>query len=84
MPGGPRRLPGSTQRGNQDELDTTQFASSCRRYRHFRRARRRRGAGRAERWLLPLNHAPFEFKNESGVFEGFEVDIVNEAAKRAA
>ncbi|ADV09287.1 ABC transporter substrate-binding protein [Mesorhizobium ciceri] len=25
---------------------------------------------------------PFEFKNESGTFEGFEVDIVNEAAKR--
>ena len=26
---------------------------------------------------------PFEYKNESGTFEGFEVDIVNEAAKRA-
>jgi polar amino acid transport system substrate-binding protein len=26
---------------------------------------------------------PFEFKNADGVFEGFEVDIVNEAAKRA-
>ncbi|HEY0120974.1 MAG TPA: ABC transporter substrate-binding protein, partial [Rhizobium sp.] len=26
---------------------------------------------------------PFEYKNESGVFEGFEVDIVTEAAKRA-
>ncbi|RWL48517.1 MAG: amino acid ABC transporter substrate-binding protein [Mesorhizobium sp.] len=25
---------------------------------------------------------PFEYKNESGTFEGFEVDIVNEAAKR--
>ncbi|TIU90767.1 MAG: amino acid ABC transporter substrate-binding protein, partial [Mesorhizobium sp.] len=25
---------------------------------------------------------PFEYKNESGAFEGFEVDIVNEAAKR--
>ena len=25
---------------------------------------------------------PFEFKNTSGTFEGFEVDIVNEAAKR--
>jgi polar amino acid transport system substrate-binding protein len=29
------------------------------------------------------NNPPFEFKNESGVFEGFEVDIVTEAAKRA-
>lgn len=28
------------------------------------------------------NNPPFEFKNESGVFEGFEVDIVTEAAKR--
>ena len=26
---------------------------------------------------------PFEFKNADGKFEGFEVDIVNEAAKRA-
>jgi polar amino acid transport system substrate-binding protein len=25
---------------------------------------------------------PFEYKNESGTFEGFEVDVVNEAAKR--
>ncbi|MER8965019.1 ABC transporter substrate-binding protein [Mesorhizobium sp. M0808] len=25
---------------------------------------------------------PFEYKNESGTFEGFEVDIINEAAKR--
>src|SRR6202008_378773 len=25
---------------------------------------------------------PFEYKNESGTFEGFEVDIVNEAAQR--
>lgn len=29
------------------------------------------------------SNPPFEFKNESGAFEGFEVDIVNEAAKRA-
>ena len=29
------------------------------------------------------NNPPFEFKNASGTFEGFEVDIVNEAAKRA-
>jgi polar amino acid transport system substrate-binding protein len=29
------------------------------------------------------NNPPFEYKNESGTFEGFEVDIVNEAAKRA-
>jgi polar amino acid transport system substrate-binding protein len=28
------------------------------------------------------NNPPFEFKNESGVFEGFEVDIITEAAKR--
>ena len=28
------------------------------------------------------NNPPFEFKTESGNFEGFEVDIVNEAAKR--
>ena len=28
------------------------------------------------------NNPPFEFKNEGGTFEGFEVDIVNEAAKR--
>jgi polar amino acid transport system substrate-binding protein len=28
------------------------------------------------------NNPPFEYKNESGAFEGFEVDIVNEAAKR--
>ena len=28
------------------------------------------------------SNPPFEFKNESGTFEGFEVDIVNEAAKR--
>jgi polar amino acid transport system substrate-binding protein len=28
------------------------------------------------------NNPPFEYKNESGTFEGFEVDIVNEAAKR--
>lgn len=28
------------------------------------------------------NNPPFEFKNASGVFEGFEVDIVTEAAKR--
>ena len=29
------------------------------------------------------NNPPFEFKGESGNFEGFEVDIVTEAAKRA-
>ena len=29
------------------------------------------------------NNPPFEFKNESGNFEGFEVDIVTEVAKRA-
>lgn len=29
------------------------------------------------------NNPPFEFKAESGQFEGFEVDIVTEAAKRA-
>lgn len=29
------------------------------------------------------NNPPFEFKNASGVFEGFEVDIITEAAKRA-
>jgi polar amino acid transport system substrate-binding protein len=29
------------------------------------------------------NNPPFEFKNESGTFEGFEVDVVTEAAKRA-
>jgi polar amino acid transport system substrate-binding protein len=29
------------------------------------------------------NNPPFEFKNEAGTFEGFEVDIVTEAAKRA-
>lgn len=29
------------------------------------------------------NNPPFEFKNENGVFEGFEVDIITEAAKRA-
>lgn len=29
------------------------------------------------------NNPPFEFKAESGNFEGFEVDIVTEAAKRA-
>jgi polar amino acid transport system substrate-binding protein len=28
------------------------------------------------------SNPPFEFKNESGTFEGFEVDIVTEAAKR--
>lgn len=28
------------------------------------------------------NNPPFEFKNADGTFEGFEVDIVNEAAKR--
>jgi polar amino acid transport system substrate-binding protein len=28
------------------------------------------------------NNPPFEFKNESGNFEGFEVDIVTDAAKR--
>ncbi|SFU21747.1 ABC transporter substrate-binding protein [Mesorhizobium sp. YR577] len=28
------------------------------------------------------NNPPFEFKNQSGIFEGFEVDIVTEAAKR--
>ena len=28
------------------------------------------------------NNPPFEFKGESGTFEGFEVDIVTEAAKR--
>jgi polar amino acid transport system substrate-binding protein len=28
------------------------------------------------------NNPPFEYKTESGSFEGFEVDIVNEAAKR--
>ncbi len=28
------------------------------------------------------NNPPFEYKSESGTFEGFEVDIVNEAAKR--
>ena len=29
------------------------------------------------------NNPPFEYKAESGNFEGFEVDIVTEAAKRA-
>jgi polar amino acid transport system substrate-binding protein len=29
------------------------------------------------------NNPPFEYKTDSGNFEGFEVDIVNEAAKRA-
>lgn len=29
------------------------------------------------------SNPPFEFKNDGGTFEGFEVDIVNEAAKRA-
>jgi polar amino acid transport system substrate-binding protein len=29
------------------------------------------------------NNPPFEYKTDSGTFEGFEVDIVNEAAKRA-
>lgn len=29
------------------------------------------------------NNPPFEFKNADGMFQGFEVDIVNEAAKRA-
>ncbi len=29
------------------------------------------------------NNPPFEFRNASGAFEGFEVDIVTEAAKRA-
>lgn len=29
------------------------------------------------------NNPPFEYKSESGNFEGFEVDIVTEAAKRA-
>ncbi|KAA0700793.1 amino acid ABC transporter substrate-binding protein [Neorhizobium sp. P12A] len=29
------------------------------------------------------NNPPFEYKTDSGSFEGFEVDIVNEAAKRA-
>lgn len=29
------------------------------------------------------SNPPFEFKNASGTFEGFEVDIVTEAAKRA-
>ena len=28
------------------------------------------------------NNPPFEYKTDSGAFEGFEVDIVNEAAKR--
>src|SRR4249919_464797 len=28
------------------------------------------------------NNPPFEYKSESGSFEGFEVDIVTEAAKR--
>ncbi len=29
------------------------------------------------------NNPPFEYKTDGGAFEGFEVDIVNEAAKRA-
>jgi polar amino acid transport system substrate-binding protein len=29
------------------------------------------------------NNPPFEYKTDSGTFEGFEVDVVNEAAKRA-
>jgi polar amino acid transport system substrate-binding protein len=29
------------------------------------------------------SNPPFEYKNDSGAFEGFEVDIVTEAAKRA-
>ncbi|SMD19756.1 ABC transporter substrate-binding protein [Rhizobium sp. RU36D] len=29
------------------------------------------------------SNPPFEFKNQAGTFEGFEVDIVTEAAKRA-
>ena len=29
------------------------------------------------------NNPPFEFKNQDGAFEGFEVDLVTEAAKRA-
>ena len=29
------------------------------------------------------NNPPFEYKNESGTFEGFEVDIVNEVSKVA-
>jgi polar amino acid transport system substrate-binding protein len=29
------------------------------------------------------NNPPFEYKTDSGSFEGFEVDVVNEAAKRA-
>jgi polar amino acid transport system substrate-binding protein len=29
------------------------------------------------------NNPPFEYKTDAGSFEGFEVDIVNEAAKRA-
>src|SRR5436190_20526020 len=28
------------------------------------------------------NNPPFEYKDEAGTFQGFEVDIVNEAAKR--
>lgn len=43
------------------------------------------GAANAQQKLTvgayPTN-PPFEFKNAQGVFEGFEVDIVNEAAKR--
>ena len=39
-------------------------------------------AGRLNVGSYP-NNPPFEFKAESGNFEGFEVDIVTEAAKRA-
>lgn len=43
------------------------------------------GAEAADKLMIgsyPSN-PPFEFKNEKGVFEGFEVDIATEAAKRA-
>ena len=72
---------GSTTRGNEDELYPSQPASSRRRH----RLRRRPGTAFAQDVLnvgsYP-NNPPFEFKAESGNFEGFEVDIVTEAAKR--
>src|SRR5262245_55497977 len=46
-------------------------------------------AGPATAWAQEVlnvgsypNNPPFEYKNAAGTFEGFEVDIVNEAAKR--
>ena len=45
-------------------------------------ARNARAAGVLNVGAYPTN-PPFETKTSDGSFEGFEVDVVNEAAKRA-